>query len=266
MATGEEGDPFPGYVDEDVDPALVYPALPPKRVPGLGSLRVNPAFVLHASDGPFTGERGWDAVERVITTGVPASAVVTVSNKENGPFGSAVLDGVVVVDHGPFWEMVSRGFSEVNALKESAVAGRNGYGFELVLRLKKSDGPDGTPPLPLWVPTLFAALLQHHADTGAIEAGTTLEVTPDQVGGDSELCVLTVSADHKWGAPIHTAFGSLALLQVVPVTKAEADVCVDALGVDTFLEALYDGETPVADMRRPDTSTADAWKAVLDST
>ena len=135
--------------------------------------------------------------------------------------GDDPLDGISVFwrfEPAPHWHYVTFGFSDLFA-KESATSAVSGFGFELTLRVAAGRGEETPPTWPLF---LLQSLGRYvFRSRHGFHAGHRISTEgPISLGGASHLTALAFVPDPELPA-IETAFGHVAFLQVVGLTRDE---------------------------------------------
>ena len=160
---------------------------------------------------------GWDAIQ--------AACVQVYGDQEPQHWGTVIgwrlggpdpLDGISAYDAGDHWHLVSFGLSELYE-KASDLPDESGWGFELTMRLERTD--DSVPP---WALSFLQNLARYVFRTGnPFGPGHHMDLNgPIAQGVDTPIRAILFDEDPKLGT-IRTPNGTLRFLQIVGVTLDE---------------------------------------------
>ncbi len=211
---------------------------------------LNPSFILLNGE-ESAPKHGWAYIHEFIMDSLDdKSALHIVENAERRPFGQGTLESVYFLNRGVYWECITKGFTEVNIFKEREEKAVNGYGFELVCRVRKEEADNEKPD---WVVDAFASI--------ATEGGNWVHGDCIEFGEDFHdplHPIMCVVKDSKWREPLKTSFGSMKFLQLVPLTKGEEEIA-GRIGGARFIEWLFWFSQPIYWAGRPDGSDRWLW-------
>ncbi|GAA4876925.1 hypothetical protein GCM10023310_65930 [Paenibacillus vulneris] len=167
---------------------------------------------------------GWDAIDHALSK--------IYGDQEPKHYGTILsyalggqdpLDGISVYKSDspqPHWHFVTYGFSELYE-KESDIPDESGYGFELTLRLSRTEEEEEPPA---WALNLLQNMGRYVFKSGNIfKSGDYLDANgPICLGADTDLTALAFVEDPELLA-IHTPNGRVEFIQMVGITADELE-------------------------------------------
>ena len=162
---------------------------------------------------------GWDAIDRALGDLYPGQEPkhygTTIKHMIGGP---DPIDGISIFDAGDHYHIVTYGFSSLYYDIESLDADFSGFGFELTIRLLKSENE------PYWAMNMLQNIARYVFKSGKwFESGHYMPANgPIKQEYDTKLVGLAFVTDPQLGV-IDTVHGKVEFLQVFGITQAEID-------------------------------------------
>ena len=162
---------------------------------------------------------GWDAIDSVLdklySGQEPKHYGTTIKYMLGGP---DPIDGISIFDAGDHYHIVTYGFSSLYYDDESLNDDFSGFGFELTMRLPKSEDE------PYWAMNMLQNIARYVFKSGKwFESGHYMPAHgPIRQEYDTELVGLAFTTDSQLGV-INTVHGKVEFLQVFGITQTEID-------------------------------------------
>jgi hypothetical protein len=160
---------------------------------------------------------GWDAIDAALAKLYPGIEPIHVAPGA-GPYLGGGVQGISAYAAEGHWHFATYGLSELY-VKETSDPETSGFGYEITLRIPRSEGESRPPDWPFVLLERVALTQREGTDYWA---GSRLHVGGPIDGEASPLTVLAFTRDSQLGA-IDTPNGRLEFLQLVGVTEEEAE-------------------------------------------
>lgn len=177
---------------------------------------------------------GWDAIERALLAVYPGQASPAHFGTSHGELPNSCVWGISAYQGPGCWHLVTFGLSELWA-KQGQNPAISGWGFELTMKVPRSDG-DTAPPS--WAVKLLKLVGDSVYRTGKpLAEGSRLDIgAPITMPLISSLQALALAPDPALG-PIDTANGRVEFLLVVGITREEFEQ-MQASSTEEVLDGL----------------------------
>lgn len=183
---------------------------------------------------------GWDAIDAALAKLYPGIEPFHVAPGA-GPYLGGGVQGISAYAAEGHWHLATYGLSELY-VKESTDPETSGFGYELTLRIPRSEEESRPPDWPFLLLERVALTQLEGTD---YRAGSRLHVGGPIDGEASPLTVLAFTADPQLGT-IETPNGRLEFLQLVGVTEEQAEQMKQTTTAGVLAEMAADNQLLVS--------------------